>query len=135
MDNVIITNIMFLYIIRCPVCYLRHLQHRPVYISKHNVSETGLCLRLHLNPTQLGPIDRSSPCLWRSPFCLYSKHDVSETRLCLRLQLKPTQLVPINRARPCLRRDTVLFIFQKTTFLRLDYVSPSVKTHSVGPNQ
>jgi hypothetical protein len=35
------------------------------------------------------------------------------------LQLKPTQLVPINRASPCLRRDTVLFIFQNTTFRRV----------------
>jgi hypothetical protein len=37
--------------------------HRPVYISKHNVSETGFCLRLQVKPTQLGTIDRASPCL------------------------------------------------------------------------
>jgi hypothetical protein len=47
-------NIMFLNII-----------HRHVYISKH-VSETGFCLRLQVEPTQLGPIDRTSPCL-RTP--------------------------------------------------------------------
>jgi hypothetical protein len=40
--------------------------YRPVYFSKHNVSETGLCLRLQVKPTQLGPIDRASPHL-RTP--------------------------------------------------------------------
>jgi hypothetical protein len=38
-------------------------KHRPVYFSKHNVSETGFCLRLQVKPTQLGPIDRASPYL------------------------------------------------------------------------
>jgi hypothetical protein len=33
--------------------------HRPVYISKHNVPETGFCLRLQVPPTQLGPVDRA----------------------------------------------------------------------------
>jgi hypothetical protein len=47
------TNIIFLDII-----------HRPAYISKHNVSETGFCLRFQVKPTQLGPIDRASPYLW-----------------------------------------------------------------------
>jgi hypothetical protein len=37
--------------------------HRPVFILKHNVSETGFCLRLQVEPTQLGPIDRISPYL------------------------------------------------------------------------
>jgi hypothetical protein len=32
--------------------------HRPVYISKHNVSETGFCLQV--KPTTLGQIDRPS---------------------------------------------------------------------------
>jgi hypothetical protein len=36
---------------------------RPVYFSKHNVSETGFCLRLQVRPIQLGPIDRASPYL------------------------------------------------------------------------
>jgi hypothetical protein len=36
------------------------LKCRPVYISKHNVSETGFCLHLQVKPTQLGPIDRAS---------------------------------------------------------------------------
>jgi hypothetical protein len=36
---------------------------RPAYISKYNVSETGFCLRLQVEPTQLGPIDRASPYL------------------------------------------------------------------------
>jgi hypothetical protein len=49
------TNIMFLGII-----------HHRVYISKYNVSETELCLRLQVKPTQLGPIDTASPYL-RTP--------------------------------------------------------------------
>jgi hypothetical protein len=32
----------------------------PVYISKHNVSETGLCLRLQVKPTHLGQIDTAT---------------------------------------------------------------------------
>jgi hypothetical protein len=38
-----------------------YLKHHPVYILKHNVSETGFCLRLHVKPTQLGSIDRAGP--------------------------------------------------------------------------
>jgi hypothetical protein len=30
------------------------------FYLKHNVSETGFCLRLQVEPTQLGPIDRPS---------------------------------------------------------------------------
>jgi hypothetical protein len=30
-----------------------NLKHRPVYFSKHNVSETGFCLRLQVKPTLL----------------------------------------------------------------------------------
>jgi hypothetical protein len=30
--------------------------HRPVFYLKHNVSETGFCLRLQVDPTQMGPI-------------------------------------------------------------------------------
>jgi hypothetical protein len=41
-------------------------KHRPVYISKHNVSETGFRLRPQMERTQLGPIDRASPYL-RTP--------------------------------------------------------------------
>jgi hypothetical protein len=40
---------MFLSSIHCPVCF-----------SKHNFSETGFCLRLQVETTQLGPIDRAS---------------------------------------------------------------------------
>jgi hypothetical protein len=31
------------------------LKCRPVYISKHNVSETGFCLRFKVRFTRLGP--------------------------------------------------------------------------------
>jgi hypothetical protein len=46
---------MFLDIIHHPVFIWKH---RPVYFSKHDVSETGFCLRLQVKATQLGPIDR-----------------------------------------------------------------------------
>jgi hypothetical protein len=39
--------------------------HRPAYISKHDVSETGFYLRLQVKPTQFGPIDRASLYLRR----------------------------------------------------------------------
>jgi hypothetical protein len=39
--------------------------HRPVYSAKHDVSETGFCLRLQVKPTQLGPIDGAIPYLRR----------------------------------------------------------------------
>jgi hypothetical protein len=42
---------MFLDIIHRRVCIKKH---RPLYISKHNVSETGFCLCLQVKPTQLG---------------------------------------------------------------------------------
>jgi hypothetical protein len=41
-------------------------KNRPVYFSKHNVSETGFFLRLQVKPTQFGPIDRASAYL-RTP--------------------------------------------------------------------
>jgi hypothetical protein len=39
---------------------------RSFHFSKHNVSDTGFCLRLQVKPTQLGLIDRASPYL-RTP--------------------------------------------------------------------
>jgi hypothetical protein len=50
---------MFLDIINRPLL----IKNRPVYFSKHNVSETGFCLRLQVKPTQLNAIDRASPYL------------------------------------------------------------------------
>jgi predicted nucleic acid-binding protein len=40
-----------------------HYLSSRLYLSKHNVSETGFCLRLQVKPTQLGPIDRASSYL------------------------------------------------------------------------
>jgi hypothetical protein len=34
-----------------------------LFIFQNNVSETGFCLRLQVKYTQLGPIDRATPCL------------------------------------------------------------------------
>jgi hypothetical protein len=47
-----------------------YLKLRPVYISNHNVSETGFCLRIQVKSTQLGRIDRASPYLRRQGVAL-----------------------------------------------------------------
>jgi hypothetical protein len=40
------------------------ITHRFVFCLKHDVSETGFCLRLQVELTfKLGPIDRTSLCL------------------------------------------------------------------------
>jgi hypothetical protein len=36
--------------------------HRPDFYLKHNVSETGFCLHLQVEDTQLGPEDRANLC-------------------------------------------------------------------------
>jgi hypothetical protein len=33
------------------------ITHRPVFYLKHDVSETGFCLRLQVEPTQFSPVD------------------------------------------------------------------------------
>jgi hypothetical protein len=38
--------------------------HRPVFYLKQSVSETGFCLLLQGEPTQLGPVDRASLYTW-----------------------------------------------------------------------
>jgi hypothetical protein len=38
-----------------------YIKHRPLYITKYIVSESAFCLRLHVKPIQLGPIDRTDP--------------------------------------------------------------------------
>jgi hypothetical protein len=71
---------MFLDIVHHPLFICKH---RPVYISKHSVSETGFSLRLQVKPTRLGPLNRAS-----------SYQEVFQS------QVKPTQLGPIDRASP-----------------------------------
>jgi hypothetical protein len=56
----------------------------PVYLSRHNVSEIGLYLRLQIKPTHLGPIDRASPYI-RTPVSLprwdlNAAHNISSAR-------------------------------------------------------
>jgi hypothetical protein len=46
----------------------------PVFYTEVQVSETGFYLRLHVEPTQLGTIDKASLCLW---------NNVSVTGFCL----------------------------------------------------
>jgi hypothetical protein len=41
-------------------CSLRDGQDRPVFCLQHDVSETGFCFRLQVEPTQLSTIDRAS---------------------------------------------------------------------------
>jgi hypothetical protein len=43
--------------IQCPASYL-----------KYDFSETAFCLRLQVEPTQLGPVDIASLCLRTQPF-------------------------------------------------------------------
>jgi hypothetical protein len=42
--------------------------HRPITYSKDDVSDTGFCLRLQVEPTQVGPIERTSFYRSRSYF-------------------------------------------------------------------
>jgi hypothetical protein len=44
--------------------------HRPFFYLKHDVWETGFCLRLQVERTQLGQIDRAS--FWGRPRVLFS---------------------------------------------------------------
>jgi hypothetical protein len=44
---------------------IQDIVNRPVFYLKHNISETGVCLRLQVEPTQLSSIYRSSLCLRR----------------------------------------------------------------------
>jgi hypothetical protein len=37
-----------------------HIIHRSAFYLEHDVSETGFCLRLQVEPTQFGPIDWAS---------------------------------------------------------------------------
>jgi hypothetical protein len=47
------------------IVFLDIIQY-PVFTETHNVSETAFCLRLQVEPIQLGPVDRASPYL-RTP--------------------------------------------------------------------
>jgi hypothetical protein len=63
-DKNLQTRIIFSNIYRHKIIVFFNIIHRPVFLFKHaNVSKTGLCLRLQVEPTQLGPIDRASPYL------------------------------------------------------------------------
>jgi hypothetical protein len=53
--------------------------HRLVhFLKKHNVSETGFCLRLQVKPTQLDPIDRASPYLRTPMTVIQGVHKISK---------------------------------------------------------
>jgi hypothetical protein len=41
-----------------------YIIHRPVFYLKHDVSETGFCLRFQVEPTQFGPKDTAVLRLW-----------------------------------------------------------------------
>jgi hypothetical protein len=60
------------------------ISHRPVYISKDNVSEIGFCFRLQIKPTQKGSVDGASPYL-RTPvpasrYGMHAKHSANHLR-------------------------------------------------------
>jgi hypothetical protein len=57
------------------------ITHRPVFYFKHDVSETGFCLYLQVEPTQLGPKEREN----YSPLAHLSRfHLTTETESSLR---------------------------------------------------
>jgi hypothetical protein len=39
--------------------YFLNIVHIHVFYSKHHISETGFCIHLQVEPTQLSPIDRA----------------------------------------------------------------------------
>jgi hypothetical protein len=41
-----------------------NINHWPVFYLKHDVLATRVCLRLRVDPTQLGLVDRANLCLW-----------------------------------------------------------------------
>jgi hypothetical protein len=41
-----------------------HIIHRPVSYLKHNILETEFFLRRQVEPTQMGPLEAASLCLW-----------------------------------------------------------------------
>jgi hypothetical protein len=51
------------HILKTVVVFL-NIAHCPVLFKTHNISETGFCLRLQVDPNQLGPIDRVTPYFW-----------------------------------------------------------------------
>jgi hypothetical protein len=57
---------MFLGIIQRPVFIWKH---RPVNITKHNVSETGLCLRCNINRMVFSDKDRTMDNAQKHNFC------------------------------------------------------------------
>jgi hypothetical protein len=47
----------------CLTIAILDIIHRPVFCLKRDFSETEFCLRLQVESTQLGLIDKASPCL------------------------------------------------------------------------
>jgi hypothetical protein len=43
-------------------CPILDIIQRPLFYLKHDVSETVFCLRLHVEPTPMCPIERASLC-------------------------------------------------------------------------
>jgi hypothetical protein len=84
--------------------------HSLIFYLKSSVSETGLCLRLQVVHTQLGPIDRAGLSLVRNSvsWAQLSVYNLkAETGFCLRLKVVHTQLGPIDRASLSLVRNSV----------------------------
>jgi hypothetical protein len=55
-------NAIHMYVYISITMTILDILHRPVFYLKHNVSETEFYLRVHVEPTYLGPIDRA---IWR----------------------------------------------------------------------
>jgi hypothetical protein len=54
-----------MYFINLITTTILNIINRPVFCLKNNVSETGFCLRLPVEPAQLSPIDKPSLCFRR----------------------------------------------------------------------
>jgi hypothetical protein len=46
-----------------------NIVYRPVSYLKDILPETGICLQLYVEPTQLGPVYRASLCLRSGSVC------------------------------------------------------------------
>jgi hypothetical protein len=91
-------------------------------VKVHNVSKTGFCLRLQVQPTQLGPIDRASPYL-RTPAGSESESE-SESEFLYDWRFTTNQFVLVTSP---LRLTTSNFFFQLNTCGYGPYVTSSLR--------
>jgi hypothetical protein len=95
-------EVVVIFIVRYKYYVYGHYPSSCLYLKqsclcfKHNVSETGFCLRLQVKPIQLGPIDRASPHLRTINTTFRRLDSVSVFRLNLLSWVQSIELVPIS---------------------------------------